>query len=202
MNAARRSTSSRVAGRISIGAPNASRRRSPGRFTIGTTWPTHTENRTGRTGAALHFAALRRPLLTVVLIVAGVVGALAITHDAHPRSSPSQDIHKLKHVVVIMQENRSFDSYFGTYKGAEGIPQTKLCLRARPAPGRLREAVPQRASIATSAALTLKKRPVLADIDNGADGRLVRLRAVSARLRGCTDPDRSQSACTAAAAAR
>jgi phospholipase C len=34
----------------------------------------------------------------------------------------SADIHKIKHVVVIMQENRSFDSYFGTYPGADGIP--------------------------------------------------------------------------------
>jgi phospholipase C len=31
-------------------------------------------------------------------------------------------IHKIQHVVVIMQENRSFDSYFGTFPGAEGIP--------------------------------------------------------------------------------
>jgi phospholipase C len=31
-------------------------------------------------------------------------------------------IHKIKHVIVIMQENRSFDSYFGTYPGADGIP--------------------------------------------------------------------------------
>jgi phospholipase C len=31
-------------------------------------------------------------------------------------------IEKIKHVVVIMQENRSFDSYFGTYPGAAGIP--------------------------------------------------------------------------------
>ncbi|HEX4477991.1 MAG TPA: alkaline phosphatase family protein, partial [Polyangiaceae bacterium] len=29
---------------------------------------------------------------------------------------------KLRHVIVIMQENRSFDSYFGTFPGAEGIP--------------------------------------------------------------------------------
>jgi phospholipase C len=29
---------------------------------------------------------------------------------------------KIKHVVVIMQENRSFDHYFGTYPGADGIP--------------------------------------------------------------------------------
>lgn len=33
-------------------------------------------------------------------------------------------IHKIKHVVVIMQENRSFDSYFATYPGADGIPMT------------------------------------------------------------------------------
>ena len=32
------------------------------------------------------------------------------------------DIHKIKHVVTIMQENRSFDTYFGTYPGADGIP--------------------------------------------------------------------------------
>jgi phospholipase C len=31
-------------------------------------------------------------------------------------------IHKVRHVVIIMQENRSFDSYFGTYPGADGIP--------------------------------------------------------------------------------
>jgi phospholipase C len=30
-------------------------------------------------------------------------------------------IHKIKHVIIIMQENRSFDSYFGTYPGADGI---------------------------------------------------------------------------------
>ena len=41
-------------------------------------------------------------------------------------------IHKIKHVVVIMQENRSFDSYFGTYPGADGLPmsngQPTVCL--------------------------------------------------------------------------
>ncbi len=30
---------------------------------------------------------------------------------------------KIKHVVIIMQENRSFDSYFGTYPGADGLPR-------------------------------------------------------------------------------
>jgi phospholipase C len=31
-------------------------------------------------------------------------------------------IHTIQHVIVIMQENHSFDSYFGTYPGADGIP--------------------------------------------------------------------------------
>ena len=31
-------------------------------------------------------------------------------------------IHRIKHVVLIMQENRSFDSYFGTFPGADGLP--------------------------------------------------------------------------------
>jgi hypothetical protein len=35
---------------------------------------------------------------------------------------PLRGIHKIQHVVIIMQENRSFDSYFGTYPGADGIP--------------------------------------------------------------------------------
>jgi phospholipase C len=31
-------------------------------------------------------------------------------------------IHKIRHIVIIMQENRSFDNYFGTYRRADGIP--------------------------------------------------------------------------------
>jgi phospholipase C len=29
---------------------------------------------------------------------------------------------KIRHVIIIMQENRSFDSYFGTFRHADGIP--------------------------------------------------------------------------------
>ena len=36
--------------------------------------------------------------------------------------APATGIHKIRHVVIIMQENRSFDSYFGTFPGADGIP--------------------------------------------------------------------------------
>ena len=32
-------------------------------------------------------------------------------------------IHKIRHVVIVMQENRSFDEYFGTFPGADGLPR-------------------------------------------------------------------------------
>ncbi len=39
-----------------------------------------------------------------------------------PGAQALSGIHKIRHIVIIMQENRSFDSYFGTYPGADGIP--------------------------------------------------------------------------------
>ncbi len=37
-------------------------------------------------------------------------------------SAAATGLNKIQHFVFIMQENRSFDSYFGTYPGANGIP--------------------------------------------------------------------------------
>jgi phospholipase C len=44
--------------------------------------------------------------------------------NASPNTTATLDAarNKIQHVVVIMQENRSFDHYFGTYPGADGIP--------------------------------------------------------------------------------
>ena len=42
--------------------------------------------------------------------------------NAVAANNQGDPIHKIQHVVIIMQENRSFDSYFGTYPGADGIP--------------------------------------------------------------------------------
>lgn len=56
----------------------------------------------------------------LILAVSGAWGSV----DAAFRNDAAQvdGIHKIRHVIVIMQENRSFDSYFGTYPGADGIP--------------------------------------------------------------------------------
>jgi len=56
-----------------------------------------------------------------LLALAAVVLLSGCGHTA-ARTKPLRGIHKIQHVVVIMQENRSFDSYFGTYPGADGIP--------------------------------------------------------------------------------
>lgn len=50
---------------------------------------------------------------------AGAVGGPSAVLVASPASA---GLSKIKHVIVIMQENRSFDHYFGMYPGADGIP--------------------------------------------------------------------------------
>jgi len=39
----------------------------------------------------------------------------------HPKPKRHGDIRDVKHVVVLMQENRSFDHYFGSLKGVRGF---------------------------------------------------------------------------------
>lgn len=58
------------------------------------------------------------------IIAAGVATAfgLAACGGSGGPSPGAAGIHTIKHVIVIMQENRSFDTYFGTYPGADGIP--------------------------------------------------------------------------------
>ena len=63
--------------------------------------------------------ALGPLVLIAALLVAS--GELSGGRD-DARAGVREGIHKIRHVVIIMQENRSFDSYFGTYPGADGIP--------------------------------------------------------------------------------
>jgi Phospholipase C len=61
-------------------------------------------------------------VLTVlgVIIVVVIVGGILVMHarsghqlssNGAPVPANNQGIHKIQHVIVIMQENRSFDSY-------------------------------------------------------------------------------------------
>jgi phospholipase C len=74
-------------------------------------------------------------VLAGVLVLAIACTAAATTASTRTQSSTSTSssptpstttqahgLKTLKHLIFIVQENRSFDHYFGTYPGADGIP--------------------------------------------------------------------------------
>src|SRR6476660_1440321 len=68
----------------------------------------------------------RSPAVLIGLCGCLLAACSASSSSSSPPTSASgttaaSGIGKIKHVVVIMQENRSFDTYFGTYPGADGI---------------------------------------------------------------------------------
>ena len=71
---------------------------------------------------------VRRPLRNVLfgLVALALMGAVlaspSLATPATATDAPPVGIHKIQHIIFITQENRSFDNYFGTYPGADGIP--------------------------------------------------------------------------------
>ena len=67
------------------------------------------------------------PLLRLAVCGAACAVAAAITlasSVAPAAASWHSSVPQLQHIIIIVQENRSFDSYFGTYPGANGIPMS------------------------------------------------------------------------------
>jgi len=73
---------------------------------------------------------MRLRLVLAAGSIAALVATLGLGADVQAQRAPSggpaasapSGIHKIKHVIVILQENRTFDSYFGTFPHADGIP--------------------------------------------------------------------------------
>jgi phospholipase C len=78
--------------------------------------------RSGLTFSAGHRFAVGRTEKWRAMVPATVKHLTAASPVVKIRVANATGIHKIRHVVIIMQENRSFDSYFGTYPGADGIP--------------------------------------------------------------------------------
>ncbi|MDE3149572.1 MAG: hypothetical protein KGL37_08890, partial [Acidobacteriota bacterium] len=57
----------------------------------------------------------------IVLLAMGAFMASAVRADAQGSQSAPNNT-PIRHIIIIFQENRSLDSYFGTYPGADGIP--------------------------------------------------------------------------------
>jgi phospholipase C len=66
-------------------------------------------------GLALVVAMLGRALL----VPEGASGAAGLRFLA---AASATGINKIQHIVILQMENRSFDDYFGTFPGADGIP--------------------------------------------------------------------------------
>ena len=49
-----------------------------------------------------------------------------------PRRSSGAGTPTIENIVVVLQENHTFDNYFGTYPGADGTPGKTLCLPDAP----------------------------------------------------------------------
>jgi phospholipase C len=57
-----------------------------------------------------------------IIFFGALIVAILLHVESGRGAAPAGGIHKIKHIIIIMQENRSFDNYFGTYPGADGIP--------------------------------------------------------------------------------
>jgi phospholipase C len=71
---------------------------------------------------------LTNPTAWLVLAALQVFSGKVLAAD-HRRPTEAVPI---QHIIIIMQENRSFDSYFGTFPGANGIPPG-TCVPLNPA---------------------------------------------------------------------
>jgi phospholipase C len=65
---------------------------------------------------------LRRIVLVALAAIVVIGGGTALGIVLTGGSAMPTGIHRIRHVIIIFQENRSFDSYFGTFPGADGIP--------------------------------------------------------------------------------
>ena len=54
-----------------------------------------------------------------------------LSADPVAEAPPPAGLKKINHIIWIMQENRTFDNYFGTFPGADGIPPS-TCLSKSP----------------------------------------------------------------------
>jgi phospholipase C len=72
----------------------------------------------------LQYTGLGAAAATAAGLSAGPAGAAVDGSSAAARALPkgwSGTIADVKHVVILMQENRSFDHYFGTLRGVRGF---------------------------------------------------------------------------------
>src|SRR5215510_10622785 len=59
---------------------------------------------------------------------AALLASLTGKHDAEAATTGTGTIVDVEHVIILMQENRSFDHYFGTLRGVRGFADNSAIL--------------------------------------------------------------------------
>jgi phospholipase C len=122
-------------------------------------------------------------------IVSIIFAAIAACSADNGVTTPAPGT-KIRHVIIIMQENRSFDEYFGTFPGADGIPmQDGLPRECLPDPVHQTCIYPYHNPVDQNVGGPHSATDAVADIDGGAmDGFVKRALEVDATCRNGQDP--------------
>jgi phospholipase C len=67
-------------------------------------------------------------LLAVACVIVAISGAHAPARAAHSTPIPESESgrYPIKHIIILIKENRSFDSMFGRFQGADGATQARI----------------------------------------------------------------------------
>src|SRR5262245_17504825 len=60
-------------------------------------------------------------LIVAIVLLTGATPTFADGHDTLPDKDLDQKLHRIGHIIVIYQENWSFDSLYGQFPGADGL---------------------------------------------------------------------------------
>jgi phospholipase C len=143
-------------------------------------------------------------IVRTLVVVTALLGTLAVAagparagsplaplwsgvNPPRPKANGHPNLSKLKHLIFIVQENRSFDSYFGTYPGADGIPTATPCLPSTRHPSVCDTPYPDHAANNQGGPYVTNAQE--ADIDNGKMDGFVEQREAELAKRGCSQDD-------------
>jgi phospholipase C len=105
-----------------------------------------------------------------------------------PHAAPAAGSQVLQHLIFIVQENRSFDSYFGTFPGADGYPNPPPCLPSQRHPSQCQTPYPDHEASNQGGPYLDKYQE--ADIDGGQMDGFVIQREKQLSREGCpSDPE-------------
>jgi len=69
--------------------------------------------------------------LVLSLVIAAVAAPAALAREVLPPHAPAKARTPIKHLVTILQENHTYDNYFGTYPRGDGLPKG-VCVPLNP----------------------------------------------------------------------